>query len=409
MKKSLFIIAAAALVVSCANNDVRNEIVQSDMPIGFSKVYIEKGTKAAYNELGDFVKAGSNFGVFGYKTVGETGSETTSKVFGERDGESQGVMVECKQEGTGDNPTFYWEYSPLRYWDKLANKYSFYAYAPYNALDEGEDATSTDDDEYLLGTVALASNDAKAFSITGFKQKTAQADMVDIMTDLTSQNSVTGDKVGVNKVQFTFGHILSNINLMMAVGADLKNDETNNPVTVVSVSLGDIKMDGDYAYNSETGHEKYEWTLAEEATEAEFNAEKTKYNEGEDNEYEAVFGAGVLKANTNALSGGDELAEAKVGLTAVPGLTDLLFVPQDVNDADYAISIKYKIQEEVFEKTINLSEFTRTVSDEDQSLETWEPGTKYTYVLIIGPTPILFDVKAITDWADGGTFTYTID
>ena len=38
---------------------------------------------------------------------------------------------------------------------------SFYAYAPYNALDEGEDATSTDD-EYLLGTVALSSNDEKA-------------------------------------------------------------------------------------------------------------------------------------------------------------------------------------------------------------------------------------------------------
>ena len=34
MKKSLFIIAATALVISCSSNDVKNELILEDTPIG---------------------------------------------------------------------------------------------------------------------------------------------------------------------------------------------------------------------------------------------------------------------------------------------------------------------------------------------------------------------------------------
>lgn len=372
MKKSLFIIAATALVVSCASNDIKNDIAGNDMPIGFSKVYIENNTKAfatgAYNSS-NFEHEGNTFGVIGYKNA----TANNVKVFGERTGETEGVKVTF---GTD------WTYSPLRYWDKTASSYNFYAYAPHS--------------DNFTGTVALASNASNAFSISGFKQATTQPAMIDLMTDLTSKatvNSASTNPLGVNDVEFTFTHILSNINLIMAVSGDLKADYSDNPVTVKSVTIGEIKMDGEYGYN-----DGYKWSLTSPQTTA-----ATTFSALQEKETNtAVFGSDELKAiGQNSAS---NLPDEKIGTTPVPGLTNLLFVPQAV-DASYAITIKYEIADEEFNKTINLSEF----KNNSESLATWAPGNKYNYVLVIGPTPILFDIKEISEWGDGGTYTYIID
>ena len=89
---------------------------------------------------------------------------------------------------------------------------------------------------------------------------------------------------------------------------------------------------------------------------------------------------------------------------AVPGLTGMLMIPQAVN-ANYEIYVKYKIDTEVFERTIKLSEFLNS----GNPLATWAPGNMYTYNIVIGPTPILFDINTVSGWADGGTYTYTIE
>lgn len=372
MKKSLFIIAATALVVGCASNEIKNDLAGNDMPIGFSKVYIENNTKAfatgAYSSS-NFENPGNTFGVFGYKNA----TSNNVKVFGERTGETEGVKVTF---GTD------WTYSPLRYWDKTASSYNFYAYAPHS--------------DNFTGTVALASNSSNAFSITGFKQATTQPAMIDLMTDLTSKatvNSSSTKPLGENDVEFTFSHILSNINIIMAVSGDLKADYADNPVIVNSVTIGAIKMDGEYGYNN-----GYKWTLTSpQATAATtFSALQEKETNT------AVFGSDELLASGQNTA--NNLANDKIGMTPVPGLTDLLFVPQSV-DASYSIAIEYKIAGEVFNKTINLSEFKNS----NASLATWEPGNKYNYVLVIGPTPILFDVADISEWTAGGTYTYVID
>lgn len=367
-------IAAAALLVSCYQNDKLTEESEPQL-IGFSKVYIEKGTKAfqtgAY-DMTNFETEGNTFAVFGYKRA----SNVESKVFGERTGEEQGVVVTY---GTD------WSYTPLRYWDKAASNYYFYAYAPSS--------------DKFTGTVALASNSSEAFSITGFKQSTSQPAMIDLMTDLTSKANVTSSTnkaIGENDVEFTFKHILSNINVLMAVSADLKADSAKNPVIVDSVEIGSIKMDGSYAFSS-----GYKWTLADNSTKQTFEAELNSNN--------VVFNSNQLKAHAAAITGGGTLPAGSVGLDSVPQLTDLLFVPQTLTANEYVIKVKYHIANEVFHKTISLSSFTKKVENIDTTLDTWEPGYKYNYVLIIGPTPIYFDVAGITDWADGGTYTYTID
>lgn len=376
MKKSLLILTAAATIVACSKNDTFNDIDTFEAPIGFSKVYIEKGTKAfqygAY-DMTNFETEGNTFAVFGYKTA----SGTTSKVFGERTGETEGVVVTF---GTD------WAYTPLRYWDKAATEYNFYAYAPSSDM--------------FTGTVALTANDATTFSITGFQQNTTQPTMIDLMTDLESKASVTNSttkKIGENDVEFTFKHILSNINILMAVSADLKSDSVNNPVTVDSVEIGAIKMDGTYAYATN----KYAWTLASSATAQTFKAQLNSNN--------VVFDSNELKAISAEITGGGTLPSSVVGTDSVPLLTDLLFVPQALTADEYVIKVKYRIKDEIFHKTISLSSFTKKVNNVDTSLDTWEPGYKYNYVLIIGPTPIYFDVADITGWTDGGTYQYTID
>jgi len=356
MKKSFLLLIAAALLAACSSNEMTVEL--KEKPIGFSRVYIDKSTKAIRKgpyTTDNFGYVGNTFGVIGYKT---TATQTNAKVFNDVKVEYQ-TDLDASIYGADTD----WAYSPLVYWDKTATKYSFFAYAPHS----GD----------FTGTVALGGNDATTFSITGFKQATTVADQIDLMTDLTNQNNVTAN-IGTNDVKFTFGHILSNINVTMAVSAALKADETDNPVSVETVTLGTITMDGSYAYDS--GASAYKWTLSTSSPTTQlFSATQSSGN---------VFASKALTATP----------------AAVPGLTGMLMIPQAVN-ANYEIYVKYKINTEVFERTIKLSDFKKSGT----SLGTWDPGYKYTYNIVIGPTPILFDIIGVSDWGDGGVYTYTIE
>jgi hypothetical protein len=354
MKKSFLLLIAAALLAACSSNEMTVEL--KEKPIGFSRVYIDKSTKAIRKgpyTTDNFGYVGNTFGVIGYKT---TATQTNAKVFND-------VKVEYQTGLSAPFAATDWAYSPLVYWDKTATQYSFFAYAPHS----GD----------FTGTVALGGNDATTFSITGFKQATTVANQIDLMTDLTNQNNVTAN-IGNNDVKFTFGHILSNINVTMAVSAALKADETDNPVSVETVTLGTITMDGSYAYDS--GASAYKWTLSTSSPTTQlFSATQSSGN---------VFASKALTATP----------------AAVPGLTGMLMIPQAVN-ANYEIYVKYKINTEVFERTIKLSDFKKSGT----SLGTWDPGYKYTYNIVIGPTPILFDIIGVSDWGDGGVYTYTIE
>ncbi len=358
MKKLLFFAASVAMLTACSETDTFKET--NEAPIGFTKVYIEKGTKAITTgsyTTDNFEAEGNTFGVFGFK---QTKTQTDAQVFDNQKVEyKSGLSTSQGYDATTD-----WTYSPLKYWDKSATAYNFYAYAPH--------------DGDFTGTVALNSQSENAFSITGFKQAHTQPAMIDLMTDLSSKKAVSGTAIGTNDVAFVFNHILSNINFEMALSTSLKADSVDNPVTVLSVVLDSIKMDGDYAYASN----EYAWTLAGSPTIASFE--------------------GTQVSNTVFKS--DSLKASNVKFTPVPALTDLLFVPQTV-DNKYNVKIQYKIADEVFDKTIYLSEFKK----ENSSLATWSPGYKYTYQIIIGPNPILFDLDSISDWGNGGIYVYTIE
>lgn len=376
MKKQLLFLAAVAALAACSKTDNFKETAEA--PIDFSEVFIEKATKAPFTDVAS-LKA-SSFGVFGSKTKQDN---TVEKVFGKSAAETNGGA-----QVSWNTTSSKWTYSPIRYWDKGATSYHFYAYAPYNSVTTG--------DNRLLGSVTWSESTANSFKIEGFKQNTTVANMVDILTDLENQINNTSKQ---NTVNFSFKHILSNINFYMAVSPELKSDETNNPVSVNSISLGAVKMDGTYAYVTSA----YTWTLAGTPTTATFSATQTSNK---------VFAERALKAkqDTNPSS----LQSSQIGdPTVVPGLNDLLFIPQALpttSGTEYVVEIEYMIGTETFNRTIKLNEFFK-MDNNDQKVyaSQWESGVKYNYILVIGLTPIEFDVTGISDWAQTDTYEYVIE
>lgn len=116
MKKSLFIIASAALVLSsCAEDSLRNNIKGEDQAISF-ETFAQKATRAENSNQSNknsLEAYHESFKVWGSKYV----SSAEAVVFNAQDVDY--VSSDAK-----------WEYSPVRFWDKSANKYDFYAAAP---------------------------------------------------------------------------------------------------------------------------------------------------------------------------------------------------------------------------------------------------------------------------------------
>lgn len=352
---------------ACSESAVRTEIEEEETVLGFQAGFVDHSTKAVYTTE-SLLSSTESMGVFGYKT---TSSVSNYPVFEEQEVTNNGSGV--------------WSYSPLKYWDKMASSYSFYAYIPYS----------------INQCVSMASNSADAFKITGFSQLTSVEDQIDILTDLTTRSNVTGTEIG-QKVEFTFHHILTNVNFRMAVSKELKSD-TDNPVKVVSVKLWNgqnlegIEMKGDYSVSNGAGV----WTLSENKTYAEFSATQTSG---------VVFGSDVL------CSAVDENEKAQSD--PVPGLTGMLMIPQTLpakpadeseEDKSYRLTVVYTIgtDENIQEytKTIPLSDF----KNGDTAASAWGADCMYNYILVIGPSPIQFGISQVAGWDNGGTFVYTID
>lgn len=350
---------------ACSESAVRTEIEEEETVLGFQAGFVDHSTKAVYTTE-SLLNSTASMGVIGYKT---TPSVTDFLVFD-------------KQQVT-NNGSGVWSYTPQKYWDKMATSYSFYAYVPHS----------------ISQYVSMAENKADAFKITGFTQNASVSSQTDILTDLTTRNSVKGTAIG-QKVEFTFHHILANVNFRMAVSSELKSD-TENPVRVVSVKLGNgssaegIVITGDYSVSNGTGV----WTIPSSKSSSEFNATQ---NNG------AVFDSNELCSVVDA--------NGKTQSAPVPGLTELLMIPQTFpvkptdgsEDKSYRLTVVYtigtgeNIQE--YTKTIPLSDF---LNGKDPATS-WGTDCMYNYILVIGPTPIQFNAADVAGWKDGGTFVYTI-
>ena len=170
MKKILFTLTVLAALVSCS----KDEIVESQpaQAIGFSNIFIENSTRAAYDGSYKYNGTTGNLEQFHvYGTVTNTNSETAN-IFNKQ-------LVKLENDA--------WEYTPIQYWIP-GNKYNFTAIADGNI--EGATSVNTWTNSMPTSiTVADAS-----------KQK-------DIL--LASASNIEGKASGNEKVAFTFDHLMS--------------------------------------------------------------------------------------------------------------------------------------------------------------------------------------------------------
>ena len=152
-KRHLFgigVIAAVTVLASC-QQEVLTEIMdtpasQGNATIGFTtnsaNLVATRAENSNADAKNDLEKHHESFAVWGFKNVVDKGELTSSLVFGnklaETDGETpaealiSGESVTYNKNASGVFEETKWEYSPARFWDKMADTYYFYAAAPQN-------------------------------------------------------------------------------------------------------------------------------------------------------------------------------------------------------------------------------------------------------------------------------------
>ena len=249
MKKSLFIIAATALVISCASDGVRNDIVENEIPIGFVPSFMEKATRANAGEMmvgnnNTFNIVDNSFEVWGWKTPKATTEEpnpTPSKIF-----DAQDVFYATPAQGA----TTGWYYTPLKYWDKTAT-YEFYAAAPHNVFTLNGDKKFTltlSSDNYtfqVLEDMAGASKIKLAYNTDNSVTGTAST-AVDylVAAKVPAGFGIGTDNMGNasdKDVEFTFSHILSKLTLNVLTTDDFNHTASSDP-QYPRIELTDLKI-----------------------------------------------------------------------------------------------------------------------------------------------------------------------
>ena len=244
----MVLVAGAAIVAACSdtiklNNEVR-QATQNDR-IGFV-TYSEKTTRADQMNsinLYDFYKT---FDVYAWKTANNEVQSVFSHVPVEYFTEDTvGTYVyataparpskEWGDSWTTDNNLKGWFYEEVRYWDKLATNYNFYAIAPYEVspspaltIADG-DANIKIGDENDLYKVSTEKNLAKDSTLT--KEKKYYGFNKDYML---------AEKVGTKfqLVTLNFHHILTKLNVKITLTDAYKNA---GPFTIKNLTIAGLE------------------------------------------------------------------------------------------------------------------------------------------------------------------------
>lgn len=245
MRKYSFFLAAAALVfVGCASDELRSDVQEEQIEIGFSTI-TNKQTRAENSSAainGNLEAYNNTFKVWGYKVVNGTETPVLGAVEGANNTYTYpGQLVEHKDADANATPavTEGWYYTPVRFWDKSATVYKFYAVSP-SRNDWSWDNTNK--------KVSIAN-----FSITGYNSVTgtpATAIVTNkVLTEaLTTEDLMISTDIEDHKnftntpVNLSFNHILSRLNIGVRK-ATILDDYT---VYLKSVKVFNMKSNGSF-------------------------------------------------------------------------------------------------------------------------------------------------------------------
>lgn len=276
MKKSYLMIAAvAALLAACSSNDIKNDIKEfGKSEIAFS-TYASRQTKADNNSdasnanMWDLENHHTSFDVWAWKYFNSAWVSTAVYDKGT-------VNYSTAWATTGDN---------IRFWDKSAEKYYFYAAAPSSAnwsLNNKYTASSNEngDKAYLsYADFSLAGGAANNLS-AGFSSNAAVTayvpsfkDVADVDLMIAEDNEVERAKYNKNHpddVNELFDHILSRLNVTVALkdGGALATNNAVVKVTKFEITGVNLQNKGSFNENGAVSTAPYIGTALSSGTTA---------------------------------------------------------------------------------------------------------------------------------------------
>ncbi len=388
MKKNfILIVAAATMLAACydsekLNNDQDFQPTSNDM-IGFS-TYSEKTTRAAEENsvnLYDFYKT---FDVYAWKTVG---TDDVQDVFSHVPVEyfktdTQGEIVyktapakpSDEWGNIEDNRFKGWFYEKIRYWDKLATSYNFYAIAPYEETPSPALTINNGDDNIKIGdannTYKVSTEKNLAINPTITNEKKYFGFNKDYM--LADKSETKHQLVTLN-----FHHILTKFNVMITLTDSYIGSQ---PFTIRELDIMGLEDDGFFVYNT-NGMTKNGWTTKAGST----------YNWKFDKDY-------ILKNVPDNV-------EDKTEYSGYYWLQTLIF-PQTLTckatgaktatPTGKYLYIEYSIGNEIFKAYYDLAYVFNTTLTEGGTYDL-EQGSEYTINIKVGPEPIIFEAT-VSEW-----------
>lgn len=378
MKKSLFIIAATALIVGCAENGIRSNVIEdTNVPIGFGDSYLGKKTKATFGEINDsasLAKDGSTLKVWGWKEV----NGVKTQVFNNQ-------KVEFKS--TSQQATTKWVYAPLKFWDMAAQKYLFIGVAP-----DTVDFTLTSDTlvkcENISPVLAL-------FDSAGVSQiKPADTEAIDYLVADKVFKAPKGN-ASDNDVQFTFSHIMSKLTVRVKTTTNFNNSGNNYP----QIKLTDLKI------KLQGMCDTYTQKTVGVTTAKQKDGDIWNGTAASETEYTCFAVSGTVDSLLLNGAGGaldlDTVAAYLIAPTATGTTT-----PSATDSATftYTATVGYEIIYSATEKEHFLAE-----DKEISNLTSFAQNTSNILTITIDPKAIYFDVKTVKNWTDGAEGTLIVE
>ena len=399
MRKSyiMVLIAGAAIVASCSDTvKLNNEVRQStqNQKIGFV-TYSEKASRAAEANSVNLYDFHKTFDVYAWKTAADSVQSVFNHVpveYFTKDTTGSVVYAidpakpsdEWGNDWTTDITLKGWFYENVRYWDKLATKYNFYAIAPYQEtpspalhIEDGQDNISigADNDRYMISTEKnlafnpTITNERKYF---GFNR--------DYML---AESNPTRNQL----VTLIFHHILTKLNVMITL-----NDNYMSTSTFTINKIGIYGLEDEAYFDYDTSMSKNGW--------------KTKQGSS----YDLVNDTAYILKNV------PENYPDTIEYSGYYWFQTLIFPQtlkcsaidkQSIAPAGKYLYINYNIGHERYEAYYDLAYVFNNDLDIDGTYDL-KQGSEYTINVKVGPTAIIFDAEA-TEWADNIIINHSIN
>ena len=450
MKKSYLMIAAAAtLLTACMDNDTFKEEVNDNNQKAFTfSAYADKTTKAPNTNSSSLQDFYTVFGVYGFKNVTRAGVATDEDVFINEpneyfasDANGNTVYTTALPSSEWKSPlTAGWYYENVRYWDKMANSYAFFAIAPYEATPTPALSVAATDANIQIGNSSAKYNISTEYNL-------ARIDLTDPANPATvapkAELTYSGFKkdymlaeksaVRTSDVMLNFHHILTKLNVKIVKAEsytgkqelminELKLDRlaqegyftyTTNFTTNGWTTNGTYNLDiaADYSLTAATNYSGKYWIetliFPQTAICQKGGAQSTatdltdrylyiKYSIGSE-VFEAYYDLAYVFDKTLVYTA----AEAVTYNAALTGAVS-------TSDQNPTTSANYT-EEEAAAYNATLA---GAVAENDVKAAntgyTFNPGSQYNLTLTVGPEPIHFDAT-VTTWNDVTEVTQTVN